>query len=762
MNRHKSKEKSFGNNEKTRILKYAKPYTSMIIISIILLFVQANCDLALPDYLSRIVNTGIQQGGVENATPIAIREIEMNRSLMFMSDENKSIVLNDYELINSSHPDYNSYKQQFPILSSENIYILKDVNAEEIDRLNLILGKSLIVVMVIEQIMINHTLGIPLTPLLGFYPPALPEGTDFFEILEFNNSTDQLVYINDYITHQYESQGETMLNQVAVVAVKSQYESLGMDMDQYQLNYILHIGLSMILLTLLAMVCIILVSYLSAKIATGMAKDIREDLFKKVENFSFTEFDKFSTASLITRSTNDITQIQMVIVMIIRMVCYAPIMGIGGIIRAINIAPSISWIIALAVIILISLILIIFSIALPKFQILQKLVDRLNLVSRENLSGIMVIRAFNKQKYEESRFDKANKDLTRVSLFVNRLMVIMMPLMMFIMNGLSLIIIWVGANEVANATMQVGSIMGFLQYAMQIVMSFLMLSMMFIFLPRASISGKRISEVLNTKPTIVNPENPKSFNEPFKGIIEFRNVSFRYPGAEVDVLHNISFVAKPGQTTAFIGPTGSGKSTIMNLILRFYDVTSGAILIDGIDIRELSQHDLRQKIGYIPQKNILFTGTIASNLSFAEENADENQIKSALEVSQASEFVYSRPEGIALEISQGGMNVSGGQKQRLSIARAVVKKPQIYILDDSFSALDFKTDASLRRSFKQTSASSTLIIVTQRVSTIKNADQIIVIEEGTIVGKGTHSQLMEQCSTYKEIALSQHTMEELI
>lgn len=734
----------------------------MIIIAIVLLFAQANCDLALPDYLSKIVNTGIQQGGIETPVPIALREIEMNRTLMFMSDANKTIVLDSYDYINSSSPDYDKYLEQFPVLATENIYVLKDVTDDELELLTLVIGKSLIVVSFIEQIMLNHTLGIPLTPLFGFYPPAYPPETDFFTMLENNNSTEQLVYINDFITLQYENQGETMFNQIVIVVVKTQYESLGMDMDQYQMNYILRIGLLMILLTLLSMLCIIAVSYLSAKIGTGMAKDIREDLFTKVENFSSTEFDKYSTASLITRSTNDVTQIQMVIVMIIRMVCYAPIMGIGGIIRAIEIAPAISWIISLAVLVLISLILLIFSIALPKFQILQKLVDRLNLVSRENLAGIMVIRAFNKQKYEESRFDKANEDLTRVSLFVNRLMVIMMPLMMFIMNGLSLIIIWVGAHEVANATIQVGSIMGFLQYAMQIVMAFLMLSMMFIFLPRASISGKRITEVLNTKISIMDPENPKQFNEPFKGVIEFKNVTFRYPGAEVDVLHDISFIARPGETTAFIGPTGAGKSTIMNLILRFYEITSGSILIDGIDIRELSQYDLRQRIGYVPQKSILFTGTIASNLRFADKNADENQLKSALDIAQASEFVYSRPEGVTLEIAQGGMNLSGGQKQRMSIARAVVKKPAIYILDDSFSALDFKTDAALRKAFKQTSASSTLIIVTQRVSTIKNAEQIIVIEDGKIVGKGTHTQLMEQCETYKEIALSQHTMEELV
>jgi ATP-binding cassette subfamily B multidrug efflux pump len=484
-------------------------------------------------------------------------------------------------------------------------------------------------------------------------------------------------------------------------------------------------------------------------------------VFKNVESFSSTEFNKFSTASLITRSTNDITQIQMVVVMMVRMVFYAPILGIGGVIRVLGKDSSMWWLIAVAVLVLIGLVLTVFSIALPRFRIIQKLVDRLNLVARENLSGMMVIRAFNMQPFEENRFDKANLDLTAISLFINRLMVVMMPVMMLIMNGLSISIIWIGSHQVAQANMQVGDMIAFMQYAMQIVMSFLFLSMLFIILPRASVSADRIADVLDTELTIKDPEKPKQLPTPFRGNIEFRDVSFRYPGADEDVLHNINFTARPGQTTAFIGSTGSGKSTIVNLFPRFYDVTDGAILVDGVDIREITQHELRDKIGYVPQKGVLFSGTIESNLRYADEDATEDMLTDAIDIAQVTEFVNSNPEGIESEISQSGMNVSGGQKQRLSIARALVKKPPIFIFDDSFSALDFKTEAALRKALKEKTGESTVLVVTQRVSTIMNAEQIIVLEEGKIIGKGTHQELMETCETYKEIALSQLSMEEL-
>jgi ATP-binding cassette subfamily B protein len=563
------------------------------------------------------------------------------------------------------------------------------------------------------------------------------------------------------IDQKFSTLGDKMITQMAVGAVKAEYTALGVDTGQLQTNYIIHTGVLMLLVSLLSITCTVVVGFLSAKTAAVSARDIRKDVFQKVESFSNTEFDKFSTASLITRSTNDVTQIQMVVIMVMRMVFYAPIIGVGGVIRALGKSSSMWWIIAVAVVTLLGLILVVFSIALPKFKIIQSLIDRLNLVTRENLSGMMVIRAFNRQGFEENRFDQANKDLTSNSLFINRIMVIMMPLMMLIMNGLSLLIIWVGAHQVAQSTMQVGDMMAFLQYTMQIVFAFLMLSMMFIILPRASVSGGRIADVLETEPTIKDPQDPRQFNEPFAGTIEFRKVCFRYPGALEDVLHDITFTSKPGQTTAFLGSTGSGKSTIVNLIPRFHDVTEGAIYVDGTDIRAVTQHDLRDKIGYIPQKGMLFSGTIESNLLYADENAGNNTLKEAADISQASEFIFSNPEGMAAEISQGGSNVSGGQKQRLSIARALVKKAPIYIFDDSFSALDFKTDAALRKSLKEKTGSSTVLIVTQRVSTIKNAEQIIVLDEGRIVGKGTHRELMENCEIYRDIALSQLSMEEL-
>jgi ATP-binding cassette subfamily B protein len=514
-------------------------------------------------------------------------------------------------------------------------------------------------------------------------------------------------------------------------------------------------------LTLLSALCTIIVGYTSARIAAGMARDLRRDTFQKVESFSSTEFEHFSTASLITRTTNDITQIQMVTMIMIRMIFYAPLIGIGGVIKVLSKDSPLAWLIIVAVLMLVSLIIIIVSIAMPKFRIIQKLTDRVNLVARENLSGMMVIRAFNMQGFEEKRFDKANVDLTAVNLFINRTMVVMMPIMMFIMNLLMLSVIWFGAKQVADANMQVGDMIAFMQYGMQIMFAFLMMSMLFIILPRASVSADRVAEVLETATHIHDPKEPKKFPAPFKGLVEFRNVSFRYPGADEDILHDISFTAKPGQTTAFIGSTGSGKSTIISLLPRFYEATGGSILVDGVNICDVTQHDLRDKIGYVPQKGVLFSGTIESNLLYADKNATPQMLEDAVVIAQAKEFVTSSPEGLAKEISQGGTNVSGGQKQRLSIARALVKKPPIYILDDSFSALDFKTDAALRRAFKEHAADSTLLIVTQRVSTVKNAEQIIVLDEGRIVGKGTHRELMETCETYREIATSQLTREEL-
>ncbi len=519
------------------------------------------------------------------------------------------------------------------------------------------------------------------------------------------------------IDQKFAALGSSVIVQMAAGGIKAEYAALGMNTTQLQSNYILNVGALMLLVTLLSGVCTIVVGFLSARTAAGVARDLRRNVFERVENFSGTEFDKFSTASLITRSTNDITQIQMVVFMILRMVIYAPIIGVGGVIRAVAKSANMWWIIGLAVVVLLGLILSVFVIALPKFKAIQKLIDRLNLVMRENLSGMMVIRAFNMQKFEEDRFDNANKDLTGTMLFINRVMVVMMPLMMFVMNAVMLTIIWVGAHQVAESTMQVGDMMAFMQYAMQILFSFLMLAMMFIILPRASVSGDRVADVLETEPVIKDAPVPAKFPEPFTGSIEFRNVSFRYPGAEEDVLHGITFTARPGQITAFIGTTGSGKSTIVSLIPRFYDVTEGEICVDGEDIRLVAQHDLRDHIGYIPQKSNLFSGTIESNLLYADENATPEDLRLAADISQASEFIYSNPEGLEAEVSQGGSNVSGGQKQRLAIARALVKKAPIYIFDDSFSALDYKTDAALRKALKEHTSSSTILIVTQRVAT---------------------------------------------
>ncbi len=744
-----------------RLAKYVKPYLLMLVVAIVLLFVQANCDLALPDYLSKIVNTGIQQNGVENAVPLAIRKTEMDRVVIFLSADDKTAVLDAYTLADKNSSDYASLAKAYPQIEKEAIYVRKTLTQAEIDRLNPVFSKAILIVSTLEQALADPAKAAAMgAGAGGFNLAKLPPGMDLFTVLG-KLPAAQLAQITSSIDSKFETLGASMIQQAAVAPVRTEYDALGMDTAKMQNNYILTVGGWMILLTLLSVVCTIIVGFLAAKMAAGMARTMRRDVFGKVEHFSSAEFDKFSTASLITRSTNDINQVQLVTMMMVRMVFYAPIIGVGGIIRAMGKDSSMWWIIAVAVGFLISLIVVVFSVSLPKFQIYQKLVDRLNLVARENLSGMMVIRAFNMQGFEEQRFDKANLDLTAVSLFVNRVMVIMMPLMMLIMNGLSLAIIWVGAGQVAEANMQVGDMMAFLQYSMQIVMSFLMMSMMLIMLPRASVSGDRIADVLGTELTILDPEQEEKFAEPFSGTVEFRNVSFRYPGADEDVLHDISFTAQPGQTTAFIGSTGSGKSTIVNLIPRFYDVTAGAILVDGKDIRQVSQHNLRSKIGYVPQKNILFSGTIESNLLYADKNATPEQLQLSVEVAQAAEFISTKPEGTGAEIAQGGMNVSGGQKQRLSIARALVKQPPIFIFDDSFSALDFRTDAALRRALKEHTQSSTLLIVTQRVSTIKNAEQIVVLDDGRVVGKGSHAELMETCPTYREIALSQLSMEEL-
>jgi ATP-binding cassette subfamily B multidrug efflux pump len=743
-----------------RLTRYLKPYIALILLTVALLFVQANADLALPDYLSRIVNNGIQQGGVENAVPMAIRQSQMDRLWIFMSAEDKARVLDSYLLVQPASPEAEQYLEDYPVLADEPVYVLQEVDRTEIEVLNPIMGRALLVVSGIEQMIADPSAAAPMAQELGFDPSRIPAGMDLFALLAAMPA-EQRSQMSTAAEERFAALGESMITQMAVGAVKAEYEALGVDTARLQGDYILRTGGTMLLISLLGGACTISVSFLASRTAAGAARDIRKDTFEKVESFSNAEFDTFSTASLITRSTNDVTQVQMVIFMMMRMVFFAPIIGIGGIIRAIDKSANMWWIIAVAVIALLGLILLVFSISLPKFKIMQSLIDRLNLVTRENLSGMMVIRAFNKQEDEATRFDSANRDLTDTSLFVARVMVTMMPVMMLLLNGLSLGIIWVGAKQVAASTMQVGDMMAFMQYAMQIVFAFLMMSMMFIFLPRAAVSGDRIADVLATEIAITDPENPRAFDEPLSGEIEFHDVSFRYPSALADVLHDITFTARPGETTALIGSTGCGKSTVVNLIPRFHDVTGGAIYLDGIDIRHVRQSDLRDRIGYIPQEGFLFSGTIESNLLYADRNARPETLKEAADIAQASEFIFAGPEGFQAEIAQGGSNVSGGQRQRLAIARALVKKPPIYIFDDSFSALDFKTDSALRRALKQKTGDATVLIVTQRVATVKNADQIIVLDEGRVVGKGKHHDLLATCETYQEIAYSQLSEEEL-
>ncbi len=742
-----------------RLSRYLRPFALLIGLSVVLLFLQAMADLSLPDYLSHIVNNGIQQSGVESPVPQAIRQSEMNKATLFMTDADKTTVLNHYTLIKKDSADYDKYLKDYPVLATEAVYVLSDLGKTDIDLLKPILSKALIAVSGIEQAVSDPTKAAALSKG-GFDLSKLPAGTDVFQMLAILPAQVR-TSILDSMSKRFEAMGPSMIEQGAISAVKNEYTALGIDTTALQTNYVLRTGAVMLAISLFAGVCTIMVGFLSAKAAAGMARNLRRDIFTKVSNFSNSEFDKFSVSSLITRSTNDVTQLQTLTVIMIRMIIYAPILAIGGIIKAVSTDASMWWTIALAVGALLTFIAVTFSVALPKFRVIQKLVDRLNLVTRENLSGMMVIRAFNTQKFEEKRFDKANTDLTDTNLFVNRVMALMMPFMMLIMNGITVLIIWVGAHQVAESQMQIGNMIAFMQYGIQVVMAFLFISMMFIILPRASVSADRIADVLEVEPSIEDPKNPKRFPAPFKGTVEFRNVAFRYPGAEEDVLHDLNFTAEPGQTTAFIGSTGSGKSTLINLIPRFYDVSAGSILVDGIDIREITQHELREKIGYVPQKGNLFSGTIDSNLRYADENATEEELLMATNIAQASNFIDEKPEKLASPVSQGGTNVSGGQRQRLSIARALVKQAPIYIFDDSFSALDFKTDVALRKALQEHTSSSSLLIVAQRISTIKHADQIIVLDEGRIVGKGTHDELMESCETYREIALSQLSLEEL-
>ncbi|MDC7124245.1 MAG: ABC transporter ATP-binding protein [Spirochaetales bacterium] len=739
-----------------KLARYLKPYIPIIIICAGLLFIQANMDLALPDYMSKIVNNGVQQSGVESVIPNVLRDSTMKKLELFMGEDTANMFSASYHKVDSSSADFSTLKEEYPSIEKEALWFInEDADLTDIE---LQVAKAFTAVSSIEKMAENPEAMKAMGGSMNM--SQMPENMDFFTMIEMM-PVSQRGQIKSGVMEKISTMDNMLLEQAAVQLVKAEYEAIGLDMGELQLGYIKKTGIVMVLVTLASIMANVLAGLFAARTAAGVSRKLRRDIFTKVESFNGEEFDRFSTASLITRTTNDITQIQLVIYMSIRMVLYAPIMGVGGVIRALGKAPSMAWLIGLAVVVLLLLIIAIFSTAVPKFKMIQKLVDRLNLVTREQLSGLMVVRAFNRQDFEEKRFDKANMDLTNINLFVTRVMAIMMPVMMLIMNVLTVAIVWVGSHKVSASLMQVGDMMAFLQYAMQIVMSFLMLSMMFIFIPRASVSGVRIAEVIDTEPSIKDPENPQKPPEQASGRIEFRNVSFKYPGGEEHALCDISFTAEPGQTTAIIGSTGSGKSSIVNLIPRFYDASEGEVLVDGIDVKDLTQKDLRAQIGYVPQKVNLFTGTIKSNIKYGNENATDQQLLDAAETAQAMEFIKDKPEGLDTPISQGGQNVSGGQKQRISIARALVKEAPVYIFDDSFSALDFKTDAALRRALKEKSGGSTLIIVAQRVSTIMKAEQILVMDEGKIVGKGTHQQLMAECEEYKEIVYSQLSMEEL-
>lgn len=723
----------------TKILKYLKPYWFSILLAFGLLFGQATCELTMPDYMQNIVNTGIQNSGIESGVYQQISEKTLNSFLMFATDSEKDLITSSYKLVESASAS-KDLKSEIPALKKENVYLLKDISESKKESLQDCLTLLQMTVMEVSQAASKQNVQIP-----------------------------QLLMMNGVDTYRKDAKSEisklgtSTVSSMSSQFLKKEYTDLGMDMEKIQQDYIISSGIKMLGYALASAVCAILVGFLASRIAAGFSKNLRQSVFEKVTHFSNENLNTFSTSSLITRTTNDIQQLQMTIVMFLRIVMYAPIIGIGAILHVIESGANMTWILALCVVVILSVVLLIFMIVMPKFKVMQKMIDKMNSVVRELLDGMLVIRAFNNEKLEEDKFEKANKDITSISLFTTRAMAIMMPIMMFLMNATTLMILWFGSKQVDAGIIQVGSIMAFMQYAMQVIMAFLMITMVTIMLPRANVSAQRIQEVLNSEITVTDKENTCDFSSSMRGVVTFDNVSFRYPGADEDVLSDISFSTKPGQTTAFIGSTGSGKSTLINLVPRFYDVTSGSICVDGVDIRDVKQADLRSRIGYVPQKGMLLSGDIESNLLYSKKDASENDIQSALDISQSSEFVNKKPEGIHSEINQGGTNVSGGQRQRLSIARAIVRKPEIYIFDDSFSALDFKTDAKLREalaaSCKETK--STVLLVAQRISSILHADQIIVLDEGKMVGKGTHEELMESCKVYQQIASSQLTKEEL-
>ena len=733
-----------------KLFKFLKPYAAAVAAIICILVVQAYCDLSLPTYTSDIVNVGIQQGGIDETVPDTISKKDLNHLLLLVPSDRQKIVKNAYTESVEKY-DYNGTVMELKASVKE--------DKKKVDRLSEILGKPMLMAagfdsgsemtQKIEEQMRTQMSGIPNVDKM-----------DIYDMLEFMGAEGRNALIGQ-MDQQMDSMQDSIIAQAAAGYIKDAYTHIGIDTDQIETTYILRTGAKMLALAFLGMAASILVGLLASRVGAGVGRRLRENVFRKVVGFSNAEFDKFSTASLITRSTNDIQQIQLLLVMILRMVLYAPIMAIGGIWKVFHTNVDMSWIIGLAVAVIIVIVGFLFLVVMPKFKLIQNQVDKLNLVSREILTGLSVIRAFGTQKYEEERFDDANKALTKTNLFVNRAMTFMMPLMMFVMNSIAVLIVWVGGHSINDGAMQVGDMMAFIQYTMQIIMAFLMICMISVMLPRAAVSAGRVDEVLTSETMIHDPKNPSHIPEEGKGKIVFDHVSFRYPGAEEDVLHDISFTAEPGKTTAFIGSTGCGKSTLVNLIPRFYDVTDGKITIDGKDIRNVSQHELREKLGYVPQKAVLFSGDIASNILYGNPDGSEAEMTEAATIAQATEFIEQKKKKYKSTISQGGSNVSGGQKQRLSIARAIAKHPDVYIFDDSFSALDYKTDATLRAKLKEKTSESTVMIVAQRISTILHADQIIVLDDGQIVGKGTHKELLKNCEAYYQIASSQLSENEL-
>ncbi len=744
-----------------RLKRFYTPYWFNILLAALLVVAVAWSNLALPDYLSKIVNTGIQKNGVESSLPVAMRQSTMDRLVTMMPAEDQAEVLDHYTLVEPGSTSAADLIKTYPVLSDQAVYVLKEISKAEKDAIEEKLAKPMIVVEALNLIQEDSEKA---KQVLGenfpFKFDQLTQGTDIMQMLE-TLPKDQRQALRDSISGHLNQLEGTILNQMSISAVVDEYKAMGMDIVKFQSNYILKIGTVMIGVSIVAVISSILVSFFAARTSTAVARDMRSAIFKKVESFSSAEFGDFSTASLITRTTNDVAQVQMVSFMLIRMAFQAPLIGILGVINAFDKSPSMWWTIALAVVILVLLVALIFALVTPRFKRMQLLIDRLNLIMRENLSGMLVIRAFNKQRFEESRFDDANIDVAKNMRGIGRTMSFIMPLMTLVMSGAQVLIIWVGAHQVAQSSMQVGDLMAFMQYAMQILMAFLNLSMLFVILPRATVSGERIADVLDRENVILDPVEPLSFPVPTQGVIEFHDVDFRYPGAEEDVLHDISFRAEPGQVTAVIGSTGSGKSTLINLLPRLFDVTKGKITLDGVDIRDVTQHELRENISYAPQRGMLFSGTVKSNLLVGNHEASEDKMQTAVEVAQASDFVFSSESGLDTEVAQAGINLSGGQKQRLSIARAIIKDSPVYIFDDSFSALDFKTDAALRKAIRPRIADKTVFVVTQRVSTARNSDQILVLENGRLVGLGHHDDLIKTCQTYQEIAQSQLSEEEL-